>query len=215
MNTLAHLEIIVGTMFSGKSTELIRRINRYEIAGNKVQVFKPALDARYSLSHVYSHDGLKKEVHYVKNTDELKKLYDPHLQVLAVDEPQFLESEIVDFCEQHVINGGISIVSLLLKDFQDNYFRFKDGRYDTSEFIRRADHVMYLKALCTFKLEDETCGEEATRVQRLIDGTVAPKDSPLVLVGGKEAYEPRCRQHYQFYKDSQEQPTNQKHIPSP
>ncbi len=201
MNTIPHLEIIVGTMFSGKSTELIRRINRYEIAGKKVQVFKPALDRRYSLSHVYSHDGLQKKVHNVRDMDELKRLYDPQIKVLAVDESQFLESEIVDFCEQHVIDGGISVVGLLLKDFRDNYFRFKGGKYDTSEFIRRADHVVYLKALCTFKLGEEICGEEATRVQRLIESTVAPKDSPLVLVGGKEAYEPRCRQHYQFYKE--------------
>ena len=203
MDIEPHLEIIIGTMFSGKSTELIRRVNRYEVAGKKVQLFKPAIDARYSLNHVSSHDGLKKEVTYITDLAHLKTKYDPAKEILGIDEPQFLESGIVDFTEEHVHRGGIGVVSLLLKDFLDNYFKFKDGKKDTSEFIRRADHVTYLKALCTARSQQdqpEVCGREATRVQRFIDGKVAPPDSPLVLVGGKEAYEARCREHYQFYK---------------
>ena len=200
MNIAAHLEIIIGTMFSGKSTELIRRVNRYEVAGKKVQLFKPMLDDRYSLEHVASHDGLKRNVTYVKDLDDLKRKYEPSIGVLGVDEPQFLESGIVDFCEEHVQRGGISVVSLLLKDFLDNYFKFKDGHGDTSEFIRRADHVTYLKALCTYKTQDDICGNEATRVQRFIDDAVALPNSPLVMVGGKEAYAPRCREHFKFYR---------------
>ncbi len=203
MNTEPHLEIIIGTMFSGKSTELIRRVNRYEVAGKKVQLFKPILDDRYSRDHVASHDGLKRTVTYVYDLDDLKRKYEPSIGVLGVDEPQFLESGIVDFTEEHVRRGGIAVVSPLLKDFLDNYFVFKDGKLDTSEFVRRADHVTYLKALCTYQVEnsqDNVCGDEATRVQRFIDGKVAPPDSPLVLVGGKEAYAPRCRKHYQFYR---------------
>lgn len=200
MNAEPHLEIIIGTMFSGKSTELIRRVNRYEVAGKKIQLFKPAIDSRYSVNHVSSHDDLKKEAVYVTDLDDLKKRYDPTKEILGIDEPQFLESGIVDFAEEHVRRGGITVVSLLLKDFLDNYFKFKDEKGDTSEFIRRADQVIYLKALCTFKQDDLVCGHEATRVQRFLEGKVAPPDSPLVQVGGTEAYAPRCRKHYQFYR---------------
>ncbi len=199
MNTDPHLEVIVGTMFSGKSTELIRRINRYEVIGKGVQMFKPATDDRYSKDHVTSHDGLRREVPTISGLQELRQKYKPEVEVMAVDEAQFLESGIVGFMEEHVNRGGIGVVSILLKDFRDQYFRFRDGHKDASEFIRVADHVMYLKALCKYEQNQRTCGNEATRVQRFIDGEVAPLDSPLVMVGGKESYEPRCRQHFRFY----------------
>ena len=92
MNTRPHLEIIIGTMFSGKSTELIRRINRYEIAGKTVQLFKPTIDDRYSLEHVTSHDGLKRDVTYVKDMNDLYGHLDAKKDVLGIDEIQFLES---------------------------------------------------------------------------------------------------------------------------
>ena len=203
MNISPHLEIIIGTMFSGKSTELIRRVNRYEVVRKKVQLFKPSSDTRYSQNHVASHDGMTKEVIDVTDLADLMGKYDPAKMILGIDESQFLESGVVDFTEEHVRRGGIAVVSLLLKDFLDNYFVFKDGKLDTSEFIRRADHVTYLKALCKYQVgdsEDDVCGNEATRVQRFIDGQVAPPDSPLVLVGGKGVYAPRCREHFKFYR---------------
>ena len=201
MNTNPHLEIIVGTMFSGKSTELIRRVNRYEVAGKKVQLFKPAIDNRYSADYVTSHDGLKKEVFRVNGVEELEEAYNHLTEVLGIDEPQFLESRIIDVCQRHVDNGGICVVALLLKDFRDNFFRFKDGNKDTSEFLRIADQVTYLKAICTYKDDGDICGQEATRVQRFgDDGKPVPLDAPLIVVGAKERYAPRCRKHYQFYK---------------
>ena len=201
------LEVIAGTMFSGKSTELIRRVNRYEISGLKAQLFKPAIDNRYDVKYVASHDGLTKKVIPVQDFADLRKKYNSKIEVLGVDEPQFLESSIVDLCEEHAQRGGIAIVALLLKDFKDNYFRFKDGRYDASEFLRRADWIISLSAICTHQEnnptqnpeKNQTCGRDATRVQRFVNGQVAPADSPLVLVGQKEAYAPRCREHYVFY----------------
>jgi len=193
------LEVIAGTMFGGKSTELIRRVNRYEVTGKSSQIFKPILDDRYSKEHVASHDGLLKQVVAVHDFTDLQQKYNSAITVLAVDEPQFLESAIVDLCDEHANRGGIAIVSLLLKDFKDNYFKFKDGKYDASEFLRRADDLVFLKAICTAQENGGICGEDAVRVQRFIDGNVAPKESPLVLVGQKEAYAPRCRQHYVFY----------------
>jgi len=201
MDLQPRLEVIIGTMFTGKTTELIRRINRYEITGKKAQLFKPKIDDRYSLNHVASHDGLKRVVSYVSDLNELKEKYNPNLEILGVDEPQFMESGIVKFCEDHVSQGGIAVVSVLMKDFQDNYFKFRDGKMDTSEFIRVADHVDFLTAYCTFRSQEgKVCGNTATRVQRLIDNLPAPKDSPLQQVGGTESYAPRCRHHFQFYR---------------
>ena len=201
MNTRPHLEIIIGTMFSGKSTELIRRINRYEIAGKTVQLFKPTIDDRYSLEHVTSHDGLKRDVTYVKDMNDLYGHLDSKKDVLGLDEIQFLESEVVELCNQYANDGGIVVVSGLLKDFRDEYFPFKDGQKNMSDLLRDADHVTYLKAICTYKDNGENiCGNEATRVQRFIDEEVAAYDSPVIQVGGTEAYAPRCRNHFQFYK---------------
>ena len=201
MNTRPHLEIIIGTMFSGKSTELIRRINRYEIAGKTVQLFKPTIDDRYSLEHVTSHDGLKRDVTYIKDMDELYGHLDSKIDVLGIDEIQFLESVVVELCNQYANDGGIVVVSGLLKDFRDEYFPFKDGKKNMGDLLCDADHVTYLKAICTYKDNGKKiCGNEATRVQRFIDEEVADYDSPVIQVGGTEAYAPRCRNHFQFYE---------------
>ncbi len=208
MNIDPHLEVIVGTMFVGKTTELIRRIRRYEVSGKKVQAYKPAIDDRYSKNHASTHDGLQLEVLHVEGMGELRRHYEGYFEkykkridVVGVDEAQFLESSVLDFLEEHVRHGGIGVASVLLKDYKDKFFTFKDGRGDTSEFIRRADHVLYLKALCTYKESEGTiCGSDATRVQRFIEGKIDSPDSDLVLVGGKESYAPRCRKHYVFYE---------------
>ena len=199
MNTNPHLELIIGTMFSGKSTELIRRVNRYEIAGYEIQLFKPAMDKRYSQEYVTSHDGLQKEVEFIQGLAEMEKRVRPTTEVLGIDEVQFMESDVVNFCDAYAQDGKIVVASGLLKDFQDKYFIFKDKLKDMSALLRIADHVTYLKAICTYQEELAICGNEATRVQRVIDGKVAPADSPTVKVGGKKDYAPRCRKHFQFY----------------
>ncbi len=200
MNTRPHLELIIGTMFSGKSTELIRRINRYEIAGKTVQLFKPAIDDRYSLEHVTSHDGLKRDVTYIKDMNDLYGNFDPKKDVLGIDEIQFLESDVVELCNSYADDGGIVVVSGLLKDFRDEYFPFKDGKKNMGDLLKDADHVTYLKAICTHKNNGGICGNEATRVQRFIDNEVADYNSPIVQVGGTETYAPRCRKHFKFYE---------------
>ena len=200
MNTKPHLEIIVGTMFCGKSTELIRRVNCYEVVGKKVQLFKPFEDNRYSTDHVASQDGLMKEAICVKSTDELKEKYNPSIEILGIDELQFFKSEIIDLCRKHVNLGGICVVASLLKNCFDDYFKFDDGEKDTSELVRIADYVTYLKAICTYRNNGDICGQEATRVQRFgLDGKPDSIYSPVKQVGGKKEYAPRCRDHYQFY----------------
>jgi thymidine kinase len=197
--TRGTLELIIGTMFSGKSTELIRRVNRYEIAGRKVQLFKPALDDRYTRDSISSHDGLTRRVEYVKSAREILERLDDATRVVGIDEVQFFESGIIDVCNGLADTGRTVVASGLLKDFRDEYFPFRDGGRDMSDLVLAADYMIYLKAICTFEENGEICGREATRVQRFIDGKVAPYDSPIIVVGGKEAYAPRCRDHFQAY----------------
>lgn len=208
MNSDPHLELIVGTMFSGKTTELIRRTNLYEVAGIKSQIFKPRIDDRYSFKEIKSHDQLGKEVVCVEDVAELKQRIEKNTDVIGIDEVQFFESSIVDFCDYLVNQGKIVTVAGLLKDFADNFFQFKDkcggeSIFNMSELLRISDQVTHLKALCTYDIngaENRKCAREASRVQRFVDGKIAPLNSPIVEIGGTKAYAARCRQHFQFYK---------------
>lgn len=197
----ARLELIVGTMFGGKSTELIRRLKRYEIAGRTVQVFGPSLDTRYGKDCITSHDKIQRAANYVASAQELEDHVSPDTQVIGIDEVQFFDSAIIETCEKYANNGKIVIAAGLLKEFRDEYFPLKDGKKTMSDLMKAADVTIQLTAVCDARNGNgEICGGEATRVQRYIDNQVAPYDSPIVLVGGKDSYAPRCRQHYQFYK---------------
>lgn len=197
----ARLELIVGTMFGGKSTELIRRVKRYEIVGRNVQVFGPSIDTRYGKDRITSHDKLQRKANYVSSAQELEEHLSSDTQVIGIDEVQFFDSAIIAACEKYANQGKIVIAAGLLKDFRDEYFPFKDGNENMSDMLRAADTTTILTAICNAKNgSGEICGSDATRVQRYLDGQVAPRDSPVIQVGGKEDYAPRCRQHYQFYK---------------
>ena len=200
MNTSPHLEVIVGTMFSGKSTELIRRIKRYGVTGLDFQVFKPSIDIRYSLEQVTSHDGLRLDAYHVGSVREIRNKTDENAKVIGVEEVQFFDSSIIDLCRDYVDEGRIVVVNGLNKDFRDEYFPFNDGKADMSSLLLLADNITTLYSLCTEKIAGKLCGEEASRTQKFIDGQVAPVDSNIVQVGGKESYSPRCRQHFHFYK---------------
>ncbi len=124
----------------------------------------------------------------------------PAAQVIGIDEVQFFESSIVETCERYAGQGKIVIAAGLLKDFRDEYFSFKDGKKNMSDLLKAADAISILTAICNARNEPgDICGSDASRVQRFIDGQVAPYDSPVVQIGGKESYAPRCRKHYQFY----------------
>lgn len=202
MDLNPHLELIIGPMFSGKSTELIRTVNLYEVSGLKVQIFKPSIDDRYGLDRVKSHDGLERGAIYIKTVPEMLERTEEGTKIIGIEEAQFFESEIVDACRNYVDNGCIVVISGLDKDFRDKFFSFSDGRLNMSDLIREADYKIYLDALCTEIIDgkQKVCGGTATRTQKFIGGKVAPYDSQTVQVGGKESYAPRCRQHFQFYK---------------
>lgn len=202
INSDPRLELIVGTMFSGKTTELIKRTNRYDVAGIKNQLFKPILDNRYSIADIKSHDQLGKKAIPVKNVEEMRQYIEKNTEVIGIDEIQFFDSSVIELCGYLVEQGKIVIAGGLLKDFADRYFPFQKSRENMADLLRVADTVIHLTAVCNYETngsENKKCGREASRVQRFVDGKVAPLDSSIIKVGGAEAYAPRCRQHYKPY----------------
>lgn len=178
------IEVICGSMFSGKSEELIRRVRRAEIARQKVQVFKPALDTRYTDKAVVSHDGNKVFAYSVKESREILELLLPDVQVVAIDEAQFFDDKIVDICQTLADNGKRVIVAGLDQDFRGEPFG------PMPKLLAVAEKVDKLQAICM------VCGKPASRTQRLINGEPAYYDDPTILIGAEDVYEARCREHH-------------------
>ena len=179
------IEVICGSMFSGKTEELIRRVRRARIAKQKVQVFKPALDSRYHAEQVSSHDGLRWEAVPVSNAREILERMEPDADVVAVDEAQFFDWELSDVCNELAERGLRVIVGGLDMDFRGEPFG------PMPQLMAEAEEVTKLQAICV------VCGAPASRTQRLIDGQPAAYDEPIILVGGSESYEARCRYCHQ------------------
>lgn len=175
------IEMIVGPMYSGKSEELIRRIKRAKIARQKVQVFKPSIDNRYSITEVVSHNGDKEGAHSVENAIEILNLVSEDTDVIAIDEVQFFDDEIVEVCKKLADRGKRVICAGLDLDFRGEPFG------PVPKLLAIAEFVDKIQAICV------VCGNPATRTQRLINGKPAKYSDPIVLVGAKEAYEARCR----------------------
>ncbi len=175
------VEVIVGPMYSGKSEELIRRIKRAKIARQKVQVFKPSIDDRYDINDVVSHAGDRTGAIAVKNSNEIIKLVDEDTQVVAIDEVQFFDQEIVKVCKRLADDNKRVICAGLDMDFRGEPFG------PTPYLMATAELVDKLQAICM------VCGNPATRTQRFINGKPANYSDPVVLVGATESYEARCR----------------------
>ena len=175
------IELICGSMFSGKTEELIRRMRRAVIAKQKVQVFKPVIDDRYHVTRVQSHDGAGFEAVPVESAAKIIDLTDADTTVVGIDEVQFFDGGVVEVCEQLADNGKRVICAGLDMDFRAEPFGCIPA------LMAKAERVSKLRAICV------VCGEEASRTQRLIDGAPAAYDDPIILVGASEAYEARCR----------------------
>jgi len=176
------IEVIAGVMFSGKTEELMRRVRRAIIARKRIQVFKSHLDDRYlGVLSVSSHDGRSVEAIPVDSSAQIASRIDPVAQVIAIDEAQFLDDGIVEVVTWLANSGRRVIVAGTDTDFRGEPF----GRMP--QLMAVAELVDKLHAICVL------CGAPATRNQRLIDGEPAPYDSPTIMVGGREAYEARCR----------------------
>ncbi|SFE67130.1 thymidine kinase [Thermoanaerobacter thermohydrosulfuricus] len=175
------IEAIVGPMFSGKSEELIRRIKRAQIAKQKVQVFKPAIDDRYSIDKVVSHNGTNINAISVVKASEIIELLEEDTEVIAIDEIQFFDHSIVDVVREIADLGKRVICAGLDMDFRGEPFG------PTPDIMAIAESVDKLTAICV------KCGNPATRTQRLINGKPAKYDDTIILVGAHETYEARCR----------------------
>jgi len=183
------LEVIIGPMFSGKTSELIRLVEREVYAKKRGAIFKPSFDKRYSEKEVVTHNGLKYAAYLIVASKEgikrIPQLVEQNgLDAIGVDEVQFFPHQIVGMLDDLAYSKRVIACGLNM-NFKAEPFA------GTMELAARADRVRYLSAVCV------KCGQEATRTQRLIGGRPAPKNSPVIVVGGKEMYEPRCRGCYE------------------
>ena len=173
--------MITGSMFSGKTEELIRRIRRTLYAHRSVQVFKHALETRSDLTEIRTHNGALHEAVAVFTSEELLERTIETTDVVAVEEAQFFDEGIVDACRRLADEGHDVIVAGLDMDFRGQPFG------PMPALLAGADEVVKLRAICA------RCGRDASRSQRLIDGEPAPASAPTILVGAQESYEARCR----------------------
>ena len=175
------VEVICGSMFSGKTEEMIRRVRRAQIAKQKVQVFKPAIDTRYAVEQVKSHNGLGHDAIPAVTLAEILANIEPDTTVIGIDEIQFFDMDVIQMVRQLADRGVRVIAAGLDMDFRGEPFG------PMPQLMSEAEHVDKLHAICV------VCGADASRTQRLIDGRPALYDDPIILVGGSESYEARCR----------------------
>lgn len=167
--------MITGSMFSGKSEELIRRLRRAQIARLKVQSFKPAIDSRYSEEHIVSHSEMKIASHLVTSTREILESVADDTEVVGIDEGQFFDSELVSVANQLAVQGKRVIIAGLDMDYLGRPFE------PMPLLLAIAEDITKTRAICM------QCGSPATYTQRLI------ASRERVVVGAADAYEARCR----------------------
>jgi thymidine kinase len=179
--SLGGITIICGSMFSGKTEELIRLVRRAMHARKRVQVFKSSVDTRCETTFIRTHDDTRFTAIAVPDSRTLQSLLEPDVQVIGIEEIQFFDEGIVPLC-QRLADQGIQVIAAGLdQDFRGLPFSFMPT------LMAVADSVMKLHAIC------KVCGEEASRTQRLVDGRPAGWDEPTILIGADESYEARCR----------------------
>jgi thymidine kinase len=192
--TAGWIEVVAGVMFSGKSEELIRRVRRSMIARKKVQVFKSHLDERYAgIYKVSSHDGRTVDAIPVDSTSQIARAVEPDTQVVAVDEAQFLDETIVDLATALAARGMRVILAGTDTDFRGEPFGPMPRLMAVAELVDK------LHAICV------VCGNPASRNQRLLEGRPARYDSPVIMVGGQESYEARCRSCHSVPRKDEDQ----------
>ena len=175
------LTVITGSMFAGKTEELIRLVRRAMHARRKVQVFKSALETRSATTVIRTHDGVVFNAHAVRSTAEMEALIEPETDLVGIEEVQFLDEPVVDLCCRLADRGVTVIAAGLDQDFRGAPFAFMP------RLMALAEDVYKLHAIC------KKCGADASRTQRLIDGRPASYNDPIILIGAEESYEARCR----------------------
>ncbi len=184
-HTHGTIEVVCGSMFSGKTDELIRRMRRAVIARQKVQVFKPAIDVRYAVEKVTSHAGADFDAIPVEQAVDIFARLDADTTVVGVDEAQFFDNGILEVTSRMAERGIRVLVAGLDQDFRGEPFG------PMPMLMAKAERVDKLQAICM------VCGEPASCTQRLVNGKPARFDDPVVIVGASELYEARCREHHE------------------
>lgn len=188
MKPLGKLTIVCGSMYAGKSEELIRLARRSLYARKRVQVFKPSIDDRYHQTMVVSHMGVQHEADTAKNVAELRAKIKKDTQVLLIEEIQFFDPNVVDLVVQMADKGMDVICAGLDQDFRRQPFG------PMPQLMAVADEVIKLRAICM------KCGAPASHTYRMVDGKPAHWDDPIVLIGATESYEARCRNCFEIRK---------------
>lgn len=178
---LGRVTVVCGSMFAGKSEELIRLARRSLYAKRKVQVFKPVIDNRYHQSMVVTHMGVQHEAEPVLNVIALRHAIQADTQTVLIEEAQFFDDSIVELCQELADEGCEVIVAGLDQDFRRKPFG------PMPALLSIADEVVKLRAICM------KCGAPASHTYRQIDGRPAHEDDPIILIGATEKYEARCR----------------------
>lgn len=175
LNDSGWIEVITGSMFSGKSEELIRRLRRAQIARRKVQIFKPAIDSRYSEDHIVSHSEMRMVSKLVHSADEILESAGPDTEVIGIDEGQFFDQDLVRVANQLACQGKRVIIAGLDMDYLGRPFE------PMPLLLAIAEDITKTRAICM------QCGSPAAYTQRLI------ASRERVVVGAADAYEARCR----------------------
>lgn len=182
------IEVICGPMFAGKTEELLRRVRRLEYANQNIVVFKPSIDNRFSDNEVVSHNNSRTKSVNISYARQIFDYIDSDTDVVAIDEIQFLDEEVVAIVDHLASKKVRVIVSGLDKDFRGEPFSFMP------KLLSIAEYVTKLTAICV------QCGRPATRTQRIVNGKPARYQDPIVLIGAEESYEARCRSCHKVYR---------------
>ncbi|WP_338752018.1 thymidine kinase [Bacillus sp. FJAT-52991] len=185
MKQTGWLEVICGSMFSGKSEELIRRVRRAQFAKQTIMVFKPVIDNRYSEESVVSHNGSSVIAKPIQSSATILAEVTPDVDIVAIDEAQFFDDDITNVAQTLADRGHRVVLAGLDQDFRGEPFGPMPALMAAAELVTK------LQAVCA------VCGSPASRTQRLINGQPAKYDDPIILVGASESYEPRCRHHHE------------------
>jgi len=178
------IEVISGSMFSGKSEELIRRLRRAKIARQKVQVFKPEIDARFSNDHIVSHSEIRHESANVRNATEIRARVEPDTEVVGIDEAQFFDNDLIGVANELARRGVRVIIAGLDQDYTGKPWE------PMPQLLAIAEYITKTHAICM------KCGQPANYTQRTFES------EERVAVGGAGMYEARCRSCFVPHADA-------------
>ncbi len=187
------IELICGCMFSGKTTELVRRVNRADIGGQKIQIFQSHLNIGNVEGSKYRHSYMRDDVRIVpeSSSEALAGMIYPETNVVAIDDIQFFDFGIVNLCSNLADNGRRVILAGLDLDF-----RGEPAGDQVLELLAKADRLDKLTAICV------VCGRTATMTQRIVNGMPAQWNDPIYLPGSVDLYQAVCREHHRIRRPS-------------